>query len=303
MHARPLRLLPYLLAALATAVPPAAAAPAAAPTPPPPVKGYPVGCFTRLDPGGLEEVKAAGFEFAEVGLRNAVTLSDADFDQLAARVKALGLPVLAAINFLPPELKVVGPEVDRGKQDEYLGRAFARAQRLGLKVVVFGSGRSRTAPEGFSADEAFRQLVEFSRRAAGLAAKHKLRIGIEPLGKEEAGLIHTVAEGVKLARAVGHPAFGLVVDYYHLSKAGEDPAVLVQARNRLYHVRIANPTGRAFPRAAGEADYAGFFARLKQIGYRGGIGIEARTGTVAADGPTSVALLRTLAGELIRRSR
>jgi hydroxypyruvate isomerase len=112
-----------------------------------------------------------------------------------------------------------------------------------------------------------------------------------------------VAEGVELAQAVGHPAFGLVVDYYHLSKAGEDPAVLLQARNRLYHVRIANPTGRAFPRAASEADYAGFFARLKQIAYSGAIGIEARTGTVAADGPTSIALLRTLAADLSGRPR
>ena len=275
----------FLASALATA----------APSLPPAVPGLPVGCFARLEGSALEEVKAAGFEFAEIGLRNAVALSDAEFDQLVARVKALGLPVLAAINFLPPELKVVGPDVDKAKQDEYLGRAFARAQRLGLKVIVFGSGKSRSYPAGFAPKEAFAQLVEFGKRATRLAQKHKLAIGIEPLGPEEASTINKVAEAVELARKVGNPAFGLTVDYYHLSQAGEDPAVLIGARKRLHHVRIANPAGRAFPLAATESSYAAFFDALKRIGYRGGIGIEARTGTVTEQGPASAAFLRTMA--------
>jgi D-psicose/D-tagatose/L-ribulose 3-epimerase len=290
------------------AAPVAPAAPAAAPAAaaaapaelPPAVPGFPVGCFARLEGTAIEEVEAAGFEFAEIGLRNAVALTDAEFDQLVARVQALGLPVLAAINFLPPELKVVGPEVDKAKQDEYLAKAFARAQRLGIKVVVFGSGKSRTPPEGFAPGEAHKQLVEFGKRAARLAQKHKIVIGIEPLGAAEAGTINKVEEAVDLARKVSHPAFGLTVDYYHLTQAGEAPAVLLKARKRLYHVRIANPAGRAFPLAASEADYAAFYEVLKKIGYRGGIGIEARTGTVVANGRASVAFLRTMAATLGR---
>jgi D-psicose/D-tagatose/L-ribulose 3-epimerase len=280
----------FLASALATA---------AAPALPPAVPGLPVGCFSRLEGTGLEDVKAAGFEFAEIGLRNAVALPDAEFDQLVARVKALGLPVLAAINFLPPELKVVGPDVDKAKQDEYLGRAFARAQRLGLKVVVFGSGKSRSYPAGFAPKQAFAQLVEFGKRASRLARKHELAIGIEPLGPEEASTINKVAEAVELARKVGNPSFGLTVDYYHLSQAGEDPAVLLEARKRLHHVRIANPAGRAFPLAATESSYAAFFDALKRIGYRGGIGIEARTGTVTEQGRASAAFLRTMAATVV----
>ena len=266
----------------------------------PPVPGVPVGCFTKLEGQGLEDVKAAGFEFAEVGLRNVVALSDPEFEQLLARVRALALPVVAAINFLPPELKVVGPDVDQAKVDAYLASAFARAERLGLKVVVFGSGKARSFPDGFAREQAFRQLVAFGKRAARVARKHKLTIGMEPLGPEEANTLNNVEEAVKLAQAVGHPSFGLVIDYYHLTLAGEPPAVLQKARNRLHHVRIANPKGRAFPLAAAESDYAAFFASLKRIGYRGAIGIEARTGSVAQDGPASVAFLRTLAAGLAR---
>jgi D-psicose/D-tagatose/L-ribulose 3-epimerase len=284
---------------------PAAAAPtpAAAPaTLPPAVKGVPVGCFARVEGGGLEEVKAAGFEFVEVGLRNVVGLPDADFEQLVQRVRGLQLPVRAAINFLPPEMKVVGPEIDKGKQEEYLGRAFARAERLGLEVIVFGSGRSRSYPEGFDSKVAFRQLVEFGQRAARLARKHKLRIGIEPLGAAEASTINKVSEAVELVRAVGHPSFGITVDYYHLTHAGEPPSVLAATRGHLNHVRIANPAGRAFPLQATESDYAAFFDNLRRIGYRGGIGIETRTGTVAEHGRASNAFLRSMAATLDRRS-
>ena len=97
-------------------------------------------------------MKAAGIEFVEIGLRNVVALTDAEFDQLVARSRALGLPVRAAINFLPPELKVVGPDVDVPPSRRYLARAFARAQRLGLKTVVFGSGKSRSFPDGLRAE-------------------------------------------------------------------------------------------------------------------------------------------------------
>ncbi len=286
-------------AAPASAAPATAPAAAAAATPlPPAVPGIPIGCYAGLAAPALEDVKAAGFEFAEIGLRNAAALSDAEFEQLLARLKTLRLPVLAAINFLPPELKVVGPEVDKAKQDEYLTRAFARAERLGLKAIVFGSGRSRTPPEGFSPKEASRQLVEFSKRAAGLARKHKLTIGIEPLGAAEAGTINSVAEAVALTRAVNHPAFGITIDYYHLTQAGEPSSVLLTTRNRLYHVRVANPKGRAFPLAASEADYAGFFDNLARIRYRGAIGLEARTGTITEQGRPSVAFLRTAAAPL-----
>ena len=273
----------------------AAGAAAAAPAP---VPGFPIGCFVRVqEPASLDVMKAAGMEFVEVGLRDVVALTDAEFEALVARSKALSLPVRAAINFLPPELKVVGPEVDRAAQRAYLAKAFARGQRLGLQTVVFGSGKSRRSPEGFAPDRAFRQLVEFGRLAAAQASKQGIAIAIEPLGPDETNTINDVATGMRLVKAVGHRNFQIVVDYYHLTLAREPPAVMLATRKHLGHVRIANPTGRAFPLDASESDYASFFRHLKQIGYRGGIGIEARKGDPATDGPRSVAFLRTLAAQ------
>ena len=99
---------------LVWAVGPAVAAPA-------PVPGFPIGCFVRVqEPASLDVMKAAGMEFVEVGLRDVVALTDAEFEALLARSRALKLPVRAAINFLPTELKVVGPEIDVAAQRAYL---------------------------------------------------------------------------------------------------------------------------------------------------------------------------------------
>ena len=163
--------------------------------------------------------------------------------------------------------------------------------------MVFGSGKSRRFPDGYAPDQAFHQLVEFGRLAAAQARKHDIVIAIEPLGPDETNTINDVAAGMRLVRAVGHPNFQIVVDYYHLTLAREPPAVMLTTRKQLRHVRIANPDGRAFPLDAAEADYAGFFRHLKQIGYRGGIGIEARKGDPATDGARSVAFLRALAAQ------
>jgi sugar phosphate isomerase/epimerase len=275
-----------------------ATAPGARAAPPAAVPGHSIGCQVKLTGPDFEQAKAAGFEHAEVSLRDVVALPDADFEALRARAAKVGLPVRAAIGFLPSDLMVVGPRVDKAVQQAYLTRAMARAGQLGIGTVVFGSAGSRRFPPGFSREEADKQLVDFGRRAGAEAQKQHVVIAVEPLGPADTNTINSVSEAVALIKAVDHPGFKLVVDYYHLRVAKEEPATLLQAKGLLQHVRIANPAGRAYPLDAKESDYASFFTVLKTIGYRGGLGVETRTGTLTAEGPRSVAFLRTMAAGL-----
>ena len=55
------------------------------------------------------------------------------------------------------------------------------AKELGLKIIVFGSGGARKVPEGFSQDEAYKQLVEFAKRIAPEAKKRGIVVAVEPL--------------------------------------------------------------------------------------------------------------------------
>ena len=172
------------------------------------------------------------------------------------------------------------------------GKAFDRAAKLGLKVIVFGSGGSRKVPDGFSKDEAWKQLVDFAKRIAPEAKKRRIVVAVEPLRKQETNIINTAAEGLAWVQAVGHPNFQLMVDFYHLASEKEDPAILVKARKELRHIHIANPNGRVFPQSAEEYDYSGFFDNLRKIKYQGGISVEGRAKDFDVEAPKALAFLR-----------
>jgi D-psicose/D-tagatose/L-ribulose 3-epimerase len=249
-----------------------------------------VGYCTRL--ASLEAAKAAGFDYVELATSEIAGLSDAEFEQAAARIRQAGLPVPAMNLFLPATLKVTGPDVNRDEQMAYVMKAFARLERIGTTVVVFGSGGARQVPAGFSKDEAFRQLVEFGRRIAPEARARGITIAIEPLRTEETNIINSAAEGLTLVEAIGDPNFQLMVDFYHLASVKEDPSIIVRARDHIRHLHMANPEGRVFPRDAGEYNYAPFFAALRTIGYDKRISVEASTKDLATEAPQAIALLR-----------
>ena len=255
----------------------------------------PIGYCVALD--RLEVADTLGFDYLEVPAQAVAALSAEDFNRLLARVKALRVPVRAANSFVPASVRLTGPEADPVRQREYVVSCLDRLASLGVRTLVFGSGGARRVPGGFPRDRAAAQLVAFGRLAASEAATRGITIVLEPLRRQESNIVNSVGEALPIVRAVDHPAFRVLVDFYHLSEEQEDPAIIREAGDLLRHVHVANPSGRAFPKRADEADYAPFITALKAIGYRGGVSVEARTEDLAGDAPQAIALLRALLGE------
>ena len=240
----------------------------------------------------IEAAKAAGFDYVELSTSEIAGLSDAEFEQAAARVQQVGLPVPATNLFLPAALKVTGPNVDPEQQMAYIRKAFARLARLGTQIVVFGSGGARQVPDGFPKDQAFQQLVAFGKRIAPEARARGITVAVEPLRRQETNIINSAAEGLTLVNAIDDAGFQLMIDFYHLASEKEDPAVILRARAHIRHLHMANPNGRVFPRKWDEFDYAPFFAALQKIGYDKRISVEASTQDFPTDAPLAIALLR-----------
>jgi D-psicose/D-tagatose/L-ribulose 3-epimerase len=240
----------------------------------------------------VDAAKAAGFEYIELSTTEIAGLSDADYEQAAARIRLSGLPTPTANLFLPATLKVTGPDIDKEQQIAYVRKAFARMAALGTQVIVFGSGGARRVPDGFPKEQALQQLVEFGRRIAPEARARGITIAIEPLRHEETNIINSAAEGLALVNAIDDPNFQLMVDFFHLASEKENPAIVVRAGAHIRHLHVANPQGRVFPRRWEEFDYAPFFAALKTIGYDKRISVEASTQDLSADAPLAIALLR-----------
>ncbi len=267
---------------------------------PPPVPGFPIGrCVRVLGVTAPEDAKTVGFEYLELALQDLLPLSDADFAGVVARLKANGLPALSGYGFLPANLMLVGPTVDRARVDAAIERGFDRAQQLGLVLVVHGNllNAGRTVPAGFPMDEAWRQLIDFGKRSARAAARRGLTVLFEPMPARSTNLVNNVAEGLLLVRAVDHSRFKLLVDFGYFTESKEDPAALRIAAPHIRQVEIQNPNGRVYPRQADEADYAGFVAALRAGGYKGGFSLHGRPDDIFVDAPRAIALLRGIVSQ------
>jgi hydroxypyruvate isomerase len=67
----------------------------------------------------------------------------------------------------------------------------------------------------------------------------------------------------------------MLADLYHMACGGDTPADLKAAMDVVAHVEIAEKNGRAIPGVAGD-DFRPFFHVLRESGYKGALGIEAK---------------------------
>ncbi len=241
----------------------------------------------------LETIARLGYDYVELPLAEMAALSEEQFAEIKRQVAQSGLRCETCNNFFPGTIRLTGPDVNMDEVLAYADMALGRAEELGVQYVVFGSGKAKWVPEGFSMEEGYRQVVELLRQVSPLAGKHKITIVIEPLRKPECNLINSFAEGCKLRADADVPHVKVLVDFYHMTVEQEPVAhLLEQGRENLRHVHFANPTGRVYPKEEKEADYKPFFDALKAIGYDTRISCEAYAKDFEAEAREALAFLR-----------
>jgi len=220
--------------------------------------------------GSADTFEAApeGLEYLEESVGGALCPREDEtaFEAAMAKCKSAVAPVIAANCFLPGDLKSTGADVDEEALDAYVTTAFARAAQVGISRIVFGSGGSRSVPDGFDGDRAFEQLVGHLKRWGPIAAAHNVVIVVEPLQKAECNIINTVAEGAELARRANHPNVRLLADFYHMLCDGDPPDAIREHGDLLRHVHVAEREQRTAPGMAGD-DFRPFLRALKAVGY------------------------------------
>ncbi|MEZ3161165.1 sugar phosphate isomerase/epimerase family protein [Microbacterium sp. BWT-B31] len=128
-------------------------------------------------------------------------------------------------------------------------------------------------------------FVEPMRRIAEEADAVGTRIALEPL---PFAMIASMPQGADLIRAVDHPAAGLVVDYWHVFRAGTSLQELAErvpvdivfgvelsdARNEQVGTLFEDTRDRRTLLTEGDQDVAGFIRTLREMGYTGAWGVE-----------------------------
>lgn len=232
------------------------------------------------DPIGIEIIDSLsdfGYDYIELSLSHIAALDEKDYCELESRVLSSGLKCEACNNFIPPSLKLTGPLVDKERIRDYIEKALYRADRIGAKTVVFGSGGARAVPEGFPMDMAWNQLVDFLRLASDVAKKHGIVLTIEPLNKSECNIIHNLSDAQKLSEAVNLPNVRVLADYYHFAAENDSSDNIIKAGSNIGHVHFSRYEGRVFPKNIMEDNYLPFISSLKKAGYDGKVSIEAYT--------------------------
>jgi sugar phosphate isomerase/epimerase len=240
----------------------------------------------------IDAAKAAGFDYMDLRTSEVAALSDADYAQLAAKLKQIGMPVLDTYLFIPGNIKLTGPNIDKDQQMAYVRLALDRVSKLGARVVAMGSGPARSYPDGFPKEQAYAQLVDFCKRIGPEARARNVVIAIEPLRPQESNIIGSLAEALAFIKDVNDPNIQLNLDYYQFEMVKEDPADILAAGDHIVHVHMANPTGRVLPLRWDEYNYAPLFANLRKIGYDREMGVEASSTDFAKEAPESIAFLR-----------
>lgn len=202
--------------------------------------------------------------------------------------------------FIPGDLKITGPDADIPALQIYVKTVFERAEKAGVEIIVFGSGKARRIPDGFDKEAAHTQIVSFCSMVAPIAYEHGITVVVEPLNKAECNVLLKVAECAELVREVSHPAFRLLVDAYHLMLDHDSYEDIVANADLISHGHIATVPNRLAPDAE-SCDFTAFFESLLKGGYDGRISIEARIEDPAKELPGALSLMQRLADTNLER--
>lgn len=206
-------------------------------------------------------------------------------DDLAAARATLGFPALRGL-IDDAGLRYVEVELLTDWWDENLAPAWRpkfdllleAAEMLGARFIKVGTSIGRPLDN-------FDFLVEPLRRLTAEAALRGTRIALEPMPFSMVGSVPAAAD---LMRKVDRPGCGLVVDYWHVFRAGTALDELSGSldADQIFGVELndaaADIRGTLFEDTRdnrrlcgrGDQDVAGFIRALKSIGFNGPWGVE-----------------------------
>ena len=265
------------------------------------------GACRPLDDAAL--LKRVGFDFIECSAAGAF-LPKADEEAWKRQrelILALPLPLRSCNGFLPGSFRLTGPKADFAPALAYAETVLRRAEEVGVKCIVFGSGGARNVPGDFTVagvpgpdlEKGTRQYADFCRELCRRVADLKtVQVVIEPLRPNESNIINYVWQGVQICEDVNSPRLAQLADIFHMMMGRESAASIVAAGGWLKHCHIASFGTRSFPGSDPETveRLKPYFDALKSIGYTGGVSCECGWGEAKDCAKNLETALKTMKG-------
>ena len=155
----------------------------------------------------------------------------------------------------------------------YLKKIISVSEKLGVKVVMFGSPKNRKINE-LTTEEADEIVVPFFRELARCAYDKGIYFCIEHNPKEYGSdYIEMASEALILAKKVNHPGFGISIDTGALVLSGDTSEAIISCGNYIKHYHISQPYISSVESIDGNV-HKYFASALRKIKYKGWMSIE-----------------------------
>ncbi|MBO4940522.1 MAG: sugar phosphate isomerase/epimerase [Clostridia bacterium] len=190
-------------------------------------------------------------------------------------LKDKGLQPYSCSCLFAPTMRLTGEGVDFQNIREYCDSLFDSLAQLGVQVIVFGSGKAKHVPEGFSKQRAMEQLYELGAILADEAAKRQQTIAVEALSYNEVNILNTIKETAAYVRTVHRDNYKLMVDIFHHDNNQEPFSDLTDAKDLLVHAHFCAPKTRGVLQTEQDWQFLDTYLRfLQSIGYTGNFSFE-----------------------------
>lgn len=241
----------------------------------------------------MEALEKNGFEFveAEVSLLSPEGNQE-EFTLFKEKISPFYIKPEVFSAFIPPELKIVGPSVDRKRLERYLESSISKVAEVGGKVIIWGSGTSRSFPTHYPPEIAYKQIEEFLFWAAEFARKNGITLAIEHMNKRESNTINSLREALALREKVNREEIQVMLDFDHLMAENEDFSSIEKCQGKIIHIHVSD-RGRRCP---GDGDYPFIylFKILKKIRFQERISLECSFQEIEKQSKQGLTLLRKI---------
>ncbi len=219
-----------------------------------------------------------GIEIAPFTIAQYVTeIPQAKRQEIANLAERTGLEI-AAIHWVLAKTEgfhVTHPDrAIRQRTIEYLCELVRFGVDIGARAMVVGSPLQRAVLDDVSYAEAWQWFSEAMAAAGQAGADADFKVCIEPLAPAtDNNFILKTFEAVKMAREIGMPNVGVIIDTYSGTKTEEDlPGAIRHAADLLFHYHCNDINKRA--PGFGRVDFVPIFRALLDIDFKGFCSIE-----------------------------
>lgn len=236
-----------------------------------------LGCFGYLK--DLDTIARAGYDCAELHVKEIMALDDAGYKQACKRLKSCGIPAEVFDNPIPLDSRIADSSFDLRYYREFLEKAADRCAEMGARYLVFGNGRARSLPNEGDIEAARAKFDEFFMMLLDIALQRNITVLIEPLARSLSNIVNSLPDAVAFIKKYERPNLKTFVDYRWMVAETRPLSEIVEHELYIKHFHLDNPLTafpeRVVPRLNDVYDYSALFETLKSIAYKEIISIEA----------------------------